>query len=258
MKKITSRRFHKMFSLVIGIQLLLWTVSGLIFSWNPIDKVRGENRVAERKLPDLSKQDLLPLNPILNDPKLVPVGDTVESVVVGHMLDWPVYQIGVRNSEGSYHVLCNAATGERLSPIPREVAEKVALEDFAEPAKVKKTVLLEEPQGSHSEYRKRELPAWKIELDHSSGTVIYVSADRGTVVTRRNNRWRLFDFFWMLHTMDFQGRDNFNSWLLRIMSVMGVISVLSGYWLWYRGKRRNGKPKSRGPATRSRPRPSAP
>jgi uncharacterized iron-regulated membrane protein len=93
---------------------------------------------------------------------------------------------------------------------------------------------METVSSLHSEYRGKELPAWRVELDHPSGTVIYVAANRGLVTTRRNHRWRLFDFFWMLHTMDYQGRDNFNSWLLMSFSVFGVVTVVSGYWLWWR------------------------
>ena len=42
MAKITLRKFHKYISLLIAIQLLLWTVSGLYFSFNKIENVRGE------------------------------------------------------------------------------------------------------------------------------------------------------------------------------------------------------------------------
>ena len=42
MTKITLRKFHKYISLLIAIQLLLWTVSGIYFSFNKIENVRGE------------------------------------------------------------------------------------------------------------------------------------------------------------------------------------------------------------------------
>ena len=42
MAKITLRKFHKYISLLIAIQLLLWTVSGIYFSFNKIENVRGE------------------------------------------------------------------------------------------------------------------------------------------------------------------------------------------------------------------------
>ena len=40
--KITLRNFHKYISLLISVQLLLWTTSGIYFSFNKIENVRGE------------------------------------------------------------------------------------------------------------------------------------------------------------------------------------------------------------------------
>jgi len=48
---------------------------------------------------------------------------------------------------------------------------------------------------------------------------------------RRNDRWRLFDLFWMLHVMDYQGRDNFNTLLLQVVSGLGLVTILSGFTL---------------------------
>mgnify|MGYP003309758525 FL=1 len=42
MTKITLRKFHRYISLLIAVQLLLWTVSGIYFSFNKIENVRGE------------------------------------------------------------------------------------------------------------------------------------------------------------------------------------------------------------------------
>ena len=48
MAKITLRKFHRYISLLIAVQLLLWTVSGIYFSFNKIENVRGEQyRVAK-------------------------------------------------------------------------------------------------------------------------------------------------------------------------------------------------------------------
>tara|TARA_S200000501_G_scaffold166034_2_gene156443 strand:- start:34394 stop:34933 length:540 start_codon:yes stop_codon:yes gene_type:complete len=40
--KVTLRQFHRYISLVIAIQLLLWTISGIYFSFNKIENIRGE------------------------------------------------------------------------------------------------------------------------------------------------------------------------------------------------------------------------
>ena len=37
----SSRKIHKYLSLAISVQLLLWTISGIYFSFNKIEDVRG-------------------------------------------------------------------------------------------------------------------------------------------------------------------------------------------------------------------------
>ena len=55
--KITLRKFHRYVSLVISIQLLLWTISGIYFSFNKINDVRGEQYlVAVTELPNTEKK----------------------------------------------------------------------------------------------------------------------------------------------------------------------------------------------------------
>tara|TARA_Y100001936_G_scaffold252550_1_gene312693 strand:- start:1940 stop:2482 length:543 start_codon:yes stop_codon:yes gene_type:complete len=52
MAKITLRKFHRYISLLIALQLLLWTVSGIYFSFNKIENVRGEQyRIAKTEVP---------------------------------------------------------------------------------------------------------------------------------------------------------------------------------------------------------------
>jgi uncharacterized protein YjeT (DUF2065 family) len=46
----------------------------------------------------------------------------------------------------------------------------------------------------------------------------------------------------MLHTMDYQGRDNFGNILLRAFSIFGLVTVLSGFLLFFvsaKWKRKN-------------------
>ena len=52
---------------------------------------------------------------------------------------------------------------------------------------------------------------WRVDFDDSRHTTIYVSPQTGKVVGRRNTIWRVYDFFWMLHIMDYSARDNFNN-----------------------------------------------
>ena len=40
---VSNRKLHKFIGLVVSVQLLLWTISGIFFSFNKIDQIRGEN-----------------------------------------------------------------------------------------------------------------------------------------------------------------------------------------------------------------------
>lgn len=237
MKNISSRTIHRYLSIVIGVQLLFWTTSGLIFSWNPIRKVRGEHLIRETEPIDLSQFKLMSIPDVLISN--TSSGSLPAKAELRVLLNEPVYEVTFANSENSstQQLIFDAVTGKKLSPVSEDQARKIAQQDFAEVADVASAELIEGNLSSHSEYRGKELPVWRIVMDHPTGTVIYVSANRGVVTTRRNNRWRVFDFFWMLHTMDYQGRDNFNSWVLRSFSIFGVATVLSGYWLWWRTSR---------------------
>ena len=46
--KVTLRQFHRYISLIIAIQLLLWTISGIYFSFNKIENIRGEQYLVEQ------------------------------------------------------------------------------------------------------------------------------------------------------------------------------------------------------------------
>ena len=59
MAKITLRKFHRYISLLIAVQLLLWTVSGIYFSFNKIENVRAEQyRISSTENPIAIKPEV--------------------------------------------------------------------------------------------------------------------------------------------------------------------------------------------------------
>ena len=87
--------------------------------------------------------------------------------------------------------------------------------------------------GKHHEYRERLLPAYVVSYKGEDAIKAYISTKDGAFQTVRHRDWRWFDFLWMTHTMDYESRDDINNWLLRAFSVLGLITVLSGFVLWY-------------------------
>ena len=121
--------------------------------------------------------------------------------------------------------------GALRSTITKEEAVAIAQEQIITNAKIGSVEYLEQV-GKHSEYRERPLPAYAISFQEPACT-IYVAAETGTYQTIRHNQWRAFDFLWMLHTMDYEGRDNFGNIALRAFSVFGLLTVCSGFLLFF-------------------------
>ena len=96
-----------------------------------------------------------------------------------------------------------------------------------------------------SELQARSLPLWRIDFDDRWNSSFYIDPYTGEFTTRRHTLWRVFDFLWMLHVMDYDTRDDINNSLLRVFSVFGLSLGLSGVWLLFYSFRRK---KARGAA----------
>ena len=84
-------------------------------------------------------------------------------------------------------------------------------------------------------------PIWRVEFEGMWKPTLYLSPHTGELLSRRHDLWRGFDFFWMLHIMDYETRDNMNNALLKVATWMMVATSLSGAWLLifsFRRKRR--------------------
>ena len=127
--------------------------------------------------------------------------------------------------------LYNAKTGNIKNRITEKEAISIAQDNLIEELILDHVEYLTET-NSHHEYRGQSLPAYAIHYKHKDLLVAYVDAKSGIFKKVRHQSWRWFDFLWMGHTMDYQGRDNFNNILLRIFSLFGVFTVLSGFVLW--------------------------
>jgi len=70
--------------------------------------------------------------------------------------------------------------------------------------------------------------AAEITYDDNDKTRIYLDAKTAELKAVRTRIWRVFDFMWMLHIMDYKERENFNTWWLRLFSGAAALFALSG------------------------------
>ncbi len=208
------RKTHRYLGLIIGIQFLAWTLSGLYFSWTDLDEIHGD-QFLKTDPKAKSYSNLLPLDSI---------AEGIEEINLVSIKAEPYYWI---NNSNLYH----AQTGQLKQQLTEDEAIAVAQEHLISGLEIEKIELIEET-GPHHEFRERPLPAYAIHFKHPDLLVAYVDASSGIFQRVRHQSWRWFDFLWMTHTMDYQGRDDFNNILLRIFSLFGVFTVMSGFLLW--------------------------
>ena len=210
------RKTHRYLGLFLGIQFLLWTISGLYFSWTDIDEIHGD------QFKNLEYQPKAFDN--LISPTQLNVHEGIKTIEIRDLSNSPYYW--VNNSQ-----LYNALDGKPKDKITKEEALYVAKNNIKQDLKVSNIEQINEV-GKHHEYREKLLPAYVISYDTDEALKAYVSINDGKFQTVRHQSWRWFDFLWMTHTMDYEGRDDFNTIVLRTFSLLGLITVLSGFLLW--------------------------
>ena len=214
---IKIRKAHRYLGVFLGIQFLMWTISGMYFSWTDINEIHGDH--FKKEIPEhTSFSNLLGSNQLLFQ-------KPIQSLELLEIANTPYYWI---NEE----VLFNALSGEKKDILTKEEAIKVADRYMLPEFEVDKIKLIE-TVGDHHEYRGKPLPAYEISYKSDENLKAYVALKNGAFQTVRHRDWRWFDFLWMTHTMDYQGRDNFNTLVLRVFSILGLITVFSGFLLWF-------------------------
>ena len=224
-----STFFHKWLGLAIGIQVVLWILSGLIFTIWDIEVIRSEHNIAEPPVVEFNATDsILPLQTIIQT-----AGRPAKTATLKALGERKVYQVDFGEGEP---ILFDAATGAQITPVGQDLALELALLDFKPEAAPAAPVWLTE---TNTEYR-NVVPVWMIDMRDREGTRIYISPDTGRVMARRSDKWRIFDFFWMLHIMDYEDRTDFNHPLLIFASVFALIFSITGIvMLFFRFKKKD-------------------
>ncbi len=240
MKQLLIRKSHRWLGIVAGLQLLIWTGSGLFFAVMPIDDIRGTQLIEQPASFRLGHVSLVsPSSLVRQHPSLSMVSLT--QVQINQRINTPVYIIKAEDDNAKEFkaedawLVFNAETAEQLAPLTEAEARVIAANNTRLPVR-SATLVTKVERGS--EYRDGELPAWKIELEGSDHATLWVGANTGQLRSVRTTTWRIYDFLWSLHIMDYQGRDNFNSWLLRGFALLGFITIISGIVLFVMSRRR--------------------
>lgn len=231
--RIFFRKLHRWLGLLMVLQISAWMISGLYFSIFPISEIRGEHLTHPAEAPDRHQLD-----------SAASPADALAAVDAHLGVDWTLSRAELLTQDGVlYWRVSGEIGGESFARLVESISGEVRPALDAARAAARARALLSVPASEprlewieqapdNLEFRGRPLPAWRAGFDQPEGLQLYLDPWTGEVLARRTDRWRVFDFLWMLHIMDFDTRDDFNHPLLQISAALGVIVVVGGFALW--------------------------
>ena len=243
--RIFFLKLHRWLGLLMVVQIIAWMASGLYFSIFPMEEIRGEHLV--KKPESLEAEGLSQMgSPVeLNRQLEKHFGPgweltSLSLVSNGGRMAW---RVGGRADGVAFRRLVPGDGTGVLPVLSAQEAAQAAQDWLLDTAEVQAIEWLESASPG-SEIRGRNFPVWKVSFDEPESLNLYLDPWTGEILARRTTRWRVFDFFWMLHVMDFENRDDFNHLLLQVAAFLGLLIALSGVIFWaitttlFRKKRR--------------------
>ena len=213
--KLIVRNVHKYLSFFISVQLLLWTASGIYFSFNKIELVRGE----QYRLTNFSDINLEEID--FNIPK-------TSNLQIKKRLDKTIL---ILSSDSGTSYL--NSDGTSLDKISSEMAMLLVKQNTTLiPIEAEEIT----SQKDGSEYRGRALPLIKVVSKNEKDKLInvYLNIYSGDVTAIRSMQWKIWDVMWGFHIMDWQERDNIGNLFLKIFSILALVSSISGILLFFK------------------------
>jgi hypothetical protein len=209
---------HLWLSLLVGLQVLAWMVSGLIMVSQPIERVRSEHRMAHAMHVDLASQ-----GPVVSPGEIIAAGNAPVQRLTLEMAGGRV--VYVAEGADAAKILFDARTGARISPIDEALARTIADAAIAGDAPIASARLID--ADPPIEYR-GALPAWRIDFADRDNLAVYVDASTGRVTARRSDLWRVFDVMWMFHIMDYREREDSSHPLLIVAAALSLAMTIAG------------------------------
>jgi hypothetical protein len=222
--------------LFVGLQFVVWSITGTYMVVFDIDYIHGDGLVVEQQA-FLKKEQV---NYSITE--LYAKYPKAKDIELTRLADDAVY----RFNEGKNKYLLNASTGESLSPINEEYAVLIAKNQYRYSNDDIKSIRLIK-KNPPFELSDRHLPVWRIDFDDFSSSSFYISVETGELVTKRHTFWRLFDWMFSFHVMDYVEEDASNKLLLVFVVLSLIASVFGTVLTYFRliKKDKNGKSKLR-------------
>ena len=227
---VIARKTHKWLGLFIGLQVVIWSLSGLYMTVVSIDIIHGNQLVRDEPPKSANAGNL-------RDPLGIASAYGAQGARLAWVRNEPAYVVTGDKGEK----VVDAASGRAIAPLTRAEIRAIAQSTYTGSEPIASAAIITEIPG---EIRGRKPPLWRVEFDNWNKPTLYFSPTTGEMVSRRHELWRVFDFVWMMHIMDYKTRDNVNNVLLRAFTWGAVLMSLSGIWLLFYSFHRKKKKKA--------------
>lgn len=221
-KSFLARSMHKWLGLVVGLQVLIWLGSGLYMVVVDLDFIHGDPLVKNTQqtiaVPAAAQVSISGLHQRYPDATAIGL-----RAVMGNTF------FTVTTKETRY--LVDPQNGAVVSPLKEKTIREIATFYYKGNAPVLNIELLTD--NPPREIGQRPLPLWRVDFDDQFNTSFYIDPYSGTLSTRRHQYWRIFDFLFMLHIMDYDERADVHNLLLKIAQFTGVVFAITGFWLLF-------------------------
>ncbi|MGV3481212.1 MAG: PepSY domain-containing protein [Sphingobium sp.] len=234
------RRVHKWVGLILGLQFCLWALSGAVMALLDKDAVGGHDMAMAHVHP-------LPADTAFIAPARIAGVGAVSGITLRDLAGRPVYEL---HTAGGIR-LADAIDGKPVR-IDARLARTIAT--MMNDAPVRNVEALAKP---NLEARDHAGPMWRVNFADAANSSAYVSMDTGRFLVMRGDTWRTWDFFWMLHNMDYVGRKSFNHPLIIFVAFGTLWLSGTGFYLlfksftrtdfrWLRRRKPRAKPAAAG------------
>ncbi|GAA0276296.1 hypothetical protein GCM10009127_16220 [Alteraurantiacibacter aestuarii] len=220
-------RWHIWLGWLVGVPILMWTISGLVMVAQPIETVRGDHLRADPALIETAG---------LVFPTRI---GTARSISLVNQVDGPAW-IVTEEDGGQYRY--SATDGTLIPPVIEDEARRIALAAYAGDAALE-TITYFPSDVVPGDLR---LPTASWQAHFADGTNIYIHNSTGQLLAVRSSWWRVYDFMWGLHIMDLQTREDTSHPVLIIFALLGVIGSLLGCVLMFRRRKAKVRVKAQG------------
>ncbi len=216
-------KWHIWLGWLVGVPVLMWTVTGLVMVLTPIEEVRGNHlRLGdwERALPSDTN-----ISVSLPSDSTEPVRSVTTQVELGETVTRITFMDGTTERY--------RPDGRKMAPLSEVEARLIVAEQVKGGDAVASTARYE-ADNVPFDFR-RPLDVWQVTL--ADQTNVYVGIDSGRIEAVRTEWWRTFDLMFGLHIMDLETREDTSHPILIIFAILAIFGALLGCILMFRRRK---------------------